>query len=85
MSAQPPTPTPSPRLSFKGWLFTTWLVKNKGFIKTVLAPCSAVLTGGVIEPEMLKPALIAGGLGLLTIVAKAGWDALDYFVTEGAG
>ena len=71
----------SPRLSFQGWLFRIWLAKNKGFIKAVLAPCSAVLTGGAIDPSMLKPAAIAGGIGLLTIVFKIGWDALDYFVS----
>jgi hypothetical protein len=76
--------TPSPRLSFKGWLFSVWLAKNKGFVKTVLAPVSAILTGGVLEPGMLKTALIAAGLGLLTIAFKLAWDAFDYFVSEGA-
>jgi hypothetical protein len=81
MSAQPPA-TVSPRLSFKGWLLSVWLQKNKGFVKTVLAPVSAILTGGVIEPGMLRPAAITFGLGLLTIVFKFGWDAFDYFVSE---
>lgn len=80
MSAQPPLP--SPRLSFKGWLFSVWLAKNKGFVKTVLAPCSAILTGGALEPGMLRPALVAAGLGLLTIAFKLAWDAFDYFVSE---
>lgn len=75
-------PSGSPRLSFKGWLFSIWLAKNKGFVKTVLAPVSAILTGGVLEPGMLKTALIAAGLGLLTIGFKLAWDAFDYFVTE---
>lgn len=72
----------SPRLSFRGWALTVWLAKNKGFVKTVLAPCSAILTGGALEPGMLKPALITAGLGLLTIGFKLAWDAFDYFVTE---
>lgn len=74
--------SPSPRLSFKGWLLSVWLAKNKGFVKTVLAPCSAILTGGALEPGMLRPALVTAGLGLLTIVFKCGWDAFDYFVSE---
>ena len=82
MSAQPPT-SPSPRLSFKGWLFSVWLAKNKGFVKTVMAPVSAVLTGGALNPEMLKPAAIAAGLGLMTIGFKLAWDAFDYYVSEG--
>jgi len=80
MSAQ--TQLPSPRLSFRGWALTVWLAKNKGFVKTVLAPCSAILTGGALEPGMLRPALVTAGLGLLTIGFKLVWDAFDYFVTE---
>ena len=74
--------SPSTRLSFKGWLFSVWLAKNKGFVKTVLAPCSAILTGGALEPGMLRPALVTAGLGLLTIGFKCAWDAFDYFVSE---
>lgn len=81
MSAQPPAST-SPRLSFSGWAFRVWLVKNKEFVKVVLAPVSAVVTSGAVAPEMLMPAAIALGLGVLTIVGKLGWDALDYFFTE---
>lgn len=72
----------SPRLSFKGWALGVWLAKNKGFVKTVLAPCSAILTGGALEPGMLRPALVTAGLGLLTIGFKCAWDAFDYFVSE---
>lgn len=79
------TPAPalaSPRLSFKGWAFEVWLRKNKAFVKTVLAPVSAIITSGAVVPEMLRPAAIALGLGVLTIVCKLGWDAFDYFVSE---
>lgn len=79
MSAQPPV---SPRLSFKGWLFTVWLAKNKGFVKNVLAPVSAIVTSGAVAPEMVKPAAIVLGLGVLTIVFKLAWDAFDYFVSD---
>lgn len=72
----------SPRLSFRGWALTVWLAKNKEFVKRVLSPVSAILTGGVLEPGMLRPALVTAGLGLLTIGFKLAWDAFDYFVTE---
>ena len=76
-------PVPSPRMSFRGWALSVWLAKNKGFIKTVLAPVSAVVTGGaVLNLASLKMVAIAAGLGLLTIACKLGWDAFDYFVTE---
>lgn len=80
VDAEPPV---SPRLSFKGWLFSVWLRKNKTFVKTVLAPVSAIVTGGALEPAMLKPAAIVLGLGVLTIAFRLGWDAFDYFVTDG--
>ncbi len=72
----------SPRLSFKGWLLSVWLAKNKGYIKKVLAPVSAVVTAGTIEPAILRYVGIALGLGLLTLVSKLGWDAFDYFVSD---
>ena len=86
MSEDPVTPTPapvSPRLSFKGWLLAIWLRKNKGFIKNVLAPVSTIVTGSAaLAPEMLRPAAIVFGLGILTIAFKLGLDAFDYFVSE---
>jgi hypothetical protein len=73
----------SPRLSFRGWALNVWLAKNKGFVKNVLAPVSAILTGGaVLDATAMKFALGILGIGLLTILAKLGWDALDYFVSE---
>ncbi|MBK9968686.1 MAG: hypothetical protein IPP07_29010 [Holophagales bacterium] len=79
---EPPVPV-SPRLSFKGWLFTVWLAKNKSFVKAVLAPCSAILTGGAtIDAQALRFALGVFGLGLLTIAFRLGWDAFDYFISE---
>ena len=91
MSVTTPPPAPdcafeppaiSPRLSFKGWLLSVWLAKNKNFVKSVLAPVTAIITSGTVVPEMLRPAAIALGLGVLTIVAKLGWDAFDYFVSD---
>lgn len=79
MSAQPPV---SPRLSFKGWLFTIWFARNKSFVKSVLAPVSAIVTSGALAPEMVKPAAIVLGLGLLTIAFRLAWDAFDYFVSD---
>ena len=72
----------SPRLSFKGWLLSVWLAKNKGYIKKVLAPVSAVVTAGTIEPAILRYAGIALGLGVLTLAFKLAWDAFDYFVSD---
>ncbi len=72
----------SPRLSFRGWALNVWLAKNKNFVKSVLAPVTAIITSGTVVPEMIRPALLALGLGLLTILAKLGWDAFDYFVSE---
>ncbi len=72
----------SPRLSFKGWALNVWLAKNKNFVKSVLAPVTAIITSGTVVPEMIRPALLALGLGVLTIVSKLGWDAFDYFVSE---
>lgn len=82
-----PAPAPvSPRLSFRGWLLSVWLAKNKGFIKSVLAPCSAIVAGGVsLDAAALKFALGVFGLGLVTIAFKLGWDAFDYFVSEVQG
>lgn len=72
----------SPRLSFKGWVFSVWLTKNKGFVKAVLAPVSAIITSGALVPEMLKPAALALGLGVLTIAFRLAWDAFDYYVSD---
>lgn len=80
MSAQPPV---SPRLSFKGWLLSVWLAKNKGFVKAVLAPCSAIVTGGAsLDATALRFALGVFGLGILTIGFRCAWDAFDYFVSD---
>lgn len=78
-----PPGTVSPRLSFKGWLFGVWLSKNKSFVKAVLAPCSAIVTGGALsDTAALRVALGVLGLGLLTIAFRLAWDAFDFFVSE---
>lgn len=83
MSAQPPAPT-SPRFSFKGWLFSVWLVKNAAYVKTVLAALSTALsvifaTG---NGEALRQALLAFGAGFVGLASKCALDAFEYFFKE---
>ena len=75
-----PAPPVSPRRSLKGWLFSVWLVKNKGFVKGFLALLAAYLTVvfAPVEPPELK-AVLVGGVGL---VSKLGFDVLDYWLSE---
>lgn len=77
-------PAPSPRFSFRGWLFAVWLFKNKTFVKNVLVAAVAlatVLLTGAGETA-LRDAIIAGGTALATLLGKLAVDAFDYFVTE---
>lgn len=70
---------PSPAFSFKGWLFGTWLVKNKGMVKLLLTlffAWVAYLLSGVQSPEL--KALLVGAVGFLS---KFGLDLLDYYLT----
>lgn len=78
MSAQPPTP-PSPALSFKGWLFSKWLVKNKAALKMLVVVFCAWLTVVLapVEPPELKALLV----GVVGFVSKFGLDLFDYWLT----
>lgn len=70
----------SPAFSFKGWLFSTWLVKNKGVIKGLLVlffSWLAVLFSSVESPEL--KALLVGVVGF---TSKFGLDLIDYWLTE---
>lgn len=79
----PDEPQHSPRMSFKGWLFSVWLTKNKGFIKNVLSPLSAIAAGGaILDVATLRYVGIVLGFAVLTIAFKLGWDAVDYFFME---
>jgi len=83
VTEQPPVPVVSPRLSFKGWALGVWLAKNKGWVKNVMAPCSAILTVGAnIDATALRFALGLFGIGLVSIGFKLAWDAFDYFVSD---
>lgn len=70
---------PSPALSFKGWLFTKWLTRNKAAVKLLLVLFLAWLTAlfAAVEPPELK-ALLVGAVGFLS---KFGLDLLDYWLT----
>ena len=91
MSAQPaapvvpavpaaPTTTPSPSLSFKGWLFSKWLVKNKAALKLLLVVFFAWLTATFAT--IASPELKALAVGGVTFISKFGIDLLDYWLTE---
>jgi hypothetical protein len=70
---------PSPAFSFRGWLFSKWLVKNKAALKLLLVVFFAWLTATfatIGSPEL--NALLVAAVGL---VSKFGIDALDYWLT----
>jgi hypothetical protein len=74
-----PDASPSPAFSFKGWLFTKWIVKNKGVIKGLLVLFFAWLTAAVAHVESLElRALLVGVVGF---TSKFGLDLLDYWLT----
>lgn len=76
MSANPP----SPAGSFAGWSFRTWLAKNKGTVKIVVAAVGAYvasLAGAITNPDLNAIASGVVGLGI-----KFGLDALDYWLSE---
>ncbi len=70
---------PSPPFSFKGWLFSVWLVRNKGKVKLLLVLFFAWLTAlfAVVEPPTLKALLV----GVVGFVSNFGLDLLDYWLT----
>ena len=88
MSEDPVTPTPapdpvSPRLSFKGWLFSVWLAKNAGFVKATVTTASG-LTGGLALtdlPTLKLAALVWAGVAI-TVATRIVVDAVQYFLTE---
>ena len=70
---------PSPPFSFKGWLFSKWLVKNKGVIKGLLVLFFAWLTAILASVESLElRAFLVGAVGF---ASKFGLDLLDYWLT----
>ena len=77
-------PDVSPSMSFKGWALTVWLVKNKGYVKTVLSAYLAIL--GVFSLADAASHLVEIGgatlLAALLILAKFGIDAVDFFVSD---
>ena len=70
---------PSPAFSFKGWLFSKWLIKNKGVIKGLLVLFLAWLTAAIAHVESVElRALLVGVVGF---ASKFGLDLLDYWLT----
>lgn len=70
---------PSPPFSFKGWLFSSWLVKNKGAVKLLLVLFLSWLTAlfAAVEPPELHALLV----GVVGFASKFGLDLLDYWLT----
>ena len=70
---------PSPAFSFKGWLFGVWVANNKKEIKAFLVVLCAWATAllSTVQPPEARVALV----GLVGIVSKFGFDALDYWIT----
>lgn len=62
----------SPRLSFKGWDWKTWLKGNKESVKLFVA-----LAVGLVSSSG-DPVLI----GVVGIVSKAVLDIVDFFTSE---
>lgn len=73
-------PAVSPSRSFKGWLFSVWLAKNKAWVKAPLVLFFAWLTWALapISSPELKALLTA----VVTVVGRFAVDAFDYYVTE---
>lgn len=75
--------TPSPAFSFKGWLFSKWIVKNKGIIKSLLVLFFAWLMAISANVESIElRALLVGVVGF---ASKFGLDLIDYWLTQQPG
>ena len=72
----------SPRLSFKGYKFSTALYRNKEHIKTLLALLTGFTTYLVGTEFEWKAFLVAAGVGFASLVGKFIYDALDYYFSE---
>lgn len=75
--------SPSPRLSFKGWSFTTWAAKNAKFVKDTVALASAATYGmAIVDLASLKTFALIWGLAAAAIGTRAFVDAVHYFISE---
>ncbi len=77
-------PDVSPRGSFKGWVFGTWLAKNKAYVKTVLSGYLAFVSvfGIAGAPEHLIEIGGATLLAVLLIAARLLLDAVDFLASD---
>jgi hypothetical protein len=71
-----PTITISPRGSFKGYNFTTAVMRNKDLIKAELAVIGGL---NLMPPFQWHTLILTGGVGLFVFVTKIAADAIDYF------
>jgi hypothetical protein len=77
-NAQPPAVAVPPG-SFRGWLFGTWLRKNKDKLKTIVVAASGIATAWVSIHALGTVAVLAGGG--VSLVTSFLLDGLDYFLT----
>ena len=75
----PPPVVPSPPGSFKGWLFGTWLRKNKERLKNIVTLTSTGITAWVAVHLVGTIGLVvAAVVGLVTSFLL---DGLDFLLT----
>lgn len=77
-------PPPSPRYSFRGWLFGVWLAKNAKFVNSTISVASGLTGGGIAFTDLptLKLAAIVWSGVAFTIGVRIMADAAQYFLTE---
>jgi len=78
MSANPPTPSPTGSLA--GYKFATWLAKNKGDLKLIVAAIAGLIAFFVAKIQ--PPELNAAISGVVTAVVKFLADGIDYWLSD---
>ena len=70
----------SGQFSFKGWVFGTWLTKNKDKVKNIITVAGGILTGWIGVHLLGNTGVLAGAAASLVISFLL--DAFDYWVSE---
>ena len=73
-------PPDSPKFSFRGWLFTEWLSKNKAWVKAPVVALFAYAAWAVLKVD--QPELRAFLTAAVAVLARLGTDASDYWISE---
>jgi hypothetical protein len=79
--AQPPA-VRSPSGSFKGWLFGTWLRKNKERLKNIVSLASGGITAWIAVHLVGTVGLLVGAL--VSLATSFILDGIDFFFTKDA-